>query len=224
MTALVQARTVSRGLSTTESVPYARAMTSLPDDSALMLRYGDGDNAAFETLYYRHNDALYRYLLGLTRNPDGAADLFQEAWARVIRARASYRPTARFRTWLFRIAHNCFIDSLRRNKRYGDHPPRDPDSWAAEGPAPDEITERAQARTRMLAALDRLPQEQRDAFLLHEEGGLTVAEVAEVTGVERETAKSRLRYAASKLKSALLSAAPASPAGGPHERQDQSRE
>ena len=101
-------------------VAYARRMGSPLDDAALMLRYRDGDVAAFEMLYRRHKDSLYRYLLRLSTNRDTAEDLFQEAWGKIIKARANYRPTARFSTYLFRVAHNCFIDHVRRNRRLAD--------------------------------------------------------------------------------------------------------
>ncbi|MDZ7644444.1 MAG: RNA polymerase sigma factor [Woeseiaceae bacterium] len=178
-------------------------MDGQPDDTALMLRYGAGDAGAFEVLYRRHNDALYRYLLRLCNNRDTAADLFQEAWSKVIKARSRYRPTARFNTWLYRIARNCFIDHLRRNKRYGDGPPDDPDSRAAPGPGPDIGAEQARAREKLLAILETLPMEQRDAFLLREEAGLSVDDIATMTGVGHETVKSRLRYATRKLRAAF---------------------
>jgi len=73
-------------LSRNPGVAYARAMTQTPEDSALLLRYRDGDVAAFEVLYRRHNDALYRYLLRLCRHRDNADDVFQEVWGKVIKA------------------------------------------------------------------------------------------------------------------------------------------
>lgn len=174
-------------------------MSVLPDDSALMLRYRDGDVSAFELLYSRHNDALYRYLLRLSGNPDAAADVFQEVWGKIIKARSTYRPTAKFTTWMYRVAHNSFIDFVRRNKRYGSGPNHDPDHFAADTDSPELLAEKNLARQRLLAALEQLPLEQRDAFLLREEAGLSVDEIAHVTGVAHETAKSRLRYATSKL-------------------------
>ncbi len=179
------------------------------EDTALMLRYAqDGDMAAFETLYSRHKDPLYRYLLRLSGQRDNAADLCQEVWSKVIRARAGYRPTAKFSTWLYRIAHNAFIDQVRRNRRYDDRS-ADPDLLADPGHGPEQGAERRRLRERLFAALAGLPEEQRDAFLLQEEAGLTLDEIASVTGVPRETAKSRLRYAAAKLRKAL--AEPAAP-------------
>ncbi|MCB1845733.1 MAG: RNA polymerase sigma factor [Halioglobus sp.] len=181
-------------------------MSVPPEDSALMLRYGDGDLSAFQVLYSRHNDALFRYLLRLSGNPDTAADIFQEVWGKIIKARASYRPTAKFTTWMYRVAHNCFIDSVRRNKRYSSGPDYDADELASDIEGPEAQAEKAFARERLMAALRQLPHEQRNAFLLREEAGLSIEEIARVTGVAPETAKSRLRYAMNKLSIALAKA------------------
>lgn len=184
-------------------VPYARSMESGYKDSALMLRYCAGDGAAFETLYRRHNDALYRYLLRLCREQQAAEDVFQEAWGKIVKSRANYRPTAGFRTFLFRVAHNCFIDYCRRNQRHQGGSALDPDSRPSDDPGPESDTEKYLVRRRLECALRDLPDEQRDAWLLHEEGDFSVAEIAVVTGVNPETAKSRLRYASAKLRAAL---------------------
>lgn len=185
------------------TLPYARAMGHTPDDSALMLRYKDGDIAAFETLYRRHNDPLYRYLLRLCRHRDTAEDIFQEVWGKIVKSRASYRPTAKFTTFLYRVAHNCFIDHLRRNKRHANTAELDVESHSHPGEQPETLTERSLARERLSLALLELPDEQRDAFLLHEEAGLNLDQIAAVTGSNRETAKSRLRYAVAKLRAAI---------------------
>lgn len=202
MTALAAVRTRAL-LSRPACVAYARPMTASPTDAALMLRYRDGDVAAFETLYRRHKDGLYRYLLGLCLNRETAEDLYQEVWSRIVKARLRYRPTAKFTTYLYRIGHNCFIDHVRRNKRYVLGPTVDPEHGADDAPSPEQQTERALARRRLLVALGDLPAEQRDVFLLYEEAGLGLDDIATVTGVNRETAKSRLRYANSKLSRAL---------------------
>ena len=185
------------------NVAYARAMGRTPDDSALMLRYKDGDVEAFETLYRRHNDSLYRYLLRLSLNRATAEDIFQEVWGKIIKARHRYRPTAKFTTFLYRVAHNCFIDHVRRNNRHIVNAGIDPDASPDPGDEPDLQAEKSIARRRLDAALETIPAEQRDAFLLHEEAGLSIDTIARITGVKRETVKSRLRYAGKKLKSAL---------------------
>jgi RNA polymerase sigma-70 factor (ECF subfamily) len=188
-------------------------MTATPTDSALMLRYKDGDVAAFETLYRRHNDPLYRYLLRRCVNREAAEDVFQEVWGKIIKSRGSYRRTAKFTTFLYRVAHNCFIDHIRRNKRHLAKSDTDPDLYENPSDEPDLAAEKSLARRRLEYALVTLPDEQRDVFLLHEEAGLTLDTIAHVTGVNRETAKSRLRYAMNKLKATIEG--PTETAGGP---------
>lgn len=193
----------SAGLCTGPSLAYAPAMVHEPDDSALMLRYQDGDVAAFEVLYRRHKDAIYRYLLRRCGHRDTAEDIFQEVWGKIVNARSSYRPTAKFTTFLYRVAHNCFIDHLRRNKRHANHATLEPEMHGDSGETLELTTERSLARERLELALKALPDEQRDAFLLSEEGGLTMDQIANVTGCNRETAKSRVRYAVNKLRRAI---------------------
>ena len=190
-------------LSRQTRVAYAPAMEHAPEDSALMLRYKDGDAAAFEILYRRHNDALYRYLLRLCKHPQNADDIFQEVWGKIIKAADRYRPTAKFTTYLYRVAHNCFIDYLRRNKRHTHMGDYDADDQPNPGDSPEMLTERSLAKERLEVALRDLPDEQRDVFLLHEEAGLNLDDIASVTGSNRETAKSRLRYAVNKLRVAI---------------------
>jgi len=172
-----------------------------------MARYRDGDSDAFATLYARYKGPLYRYLLRHVRNAGAAADLFQEVWSRLIATRSRYEARAKFATYLFHIAHNCTIDSFRRevmrhSARSDAEQPMEPE--VPEYQRPDGIAELAEQHSALLAALGVLPQEQREAFLLHEETGLTIEEIARVTDVGLETAKSRLRYAIRKLKKSLL--------------------
>lgn len=190
-------------LSRRRRLAYSKSMNATPTDAALMLRYKDGDTAAFETLYRRHNDSLYRYLLRRCLDRDAAEDVFQEVWGKIIKSRSSYRPSAKFTTFLYRVAHNCFIDHVRRNKKHFAESNIDPDLSANPADGPDLAAEKGLARQRLHAALLALPDEQRDVFLLHEEANLTVDTIAQVTGVNRETAKSRLRYAINKLKVVL---------------------
>jgi RNA polymerase sigma-70 factor (ECF subfamily) len=176
------------------------------DDNALMLRYrDDGDMAAFETLYGRHKAPLYRYLLRQCGDADTADDLFQEAWTRVIRGREKYRPMGKFGAWLFRVARNCWIDRIRREGR--NLAVADPGlAEAASDPGqstPEQDAGAAQEAARLRVALDALSPEQREAFLLHQESGLTLAEIAGVVGVGHETIKSRLRYAVAHLRKRL---------------------
>ncbi|MEZ5500965.1 MAG: RNA polymerase sigma factor [Steroidobacteraceae bacterium] len=183
-------------------------------DEELMQRYSAGEPGAFDTLYARHRTALYRYLLRQSRDAAVTDDLFQETWSRVISSRERYQPTARFRTYLFHLAHNCFIDHYRRRKarpEVGAEPGLEERIAADEGSDPAQRVEAAVMRRRYLRALESLPAEQRDTFLLYEEAGLSLDDIGGVMGVAAETAKSRLRYAVAKLKKALASGAGKAP-------------
>jgi RNA polymerase sigma-70 factor (ECF subfamily) len=180
------------------------------DDGELMLRYARGDLRAFETLYHRHRSGLYRYLARHTHNPESANDLFQEVWSKVIASRERYEPRAKFQTFLYRIAHNCFVDYCRRATVRAEVSGDADDEWhgSLPGPAddrPDSLAEQAQTVARYKAALAELPADQRDVFLLYEESGLSLEAIASITAVGTETAKSRLRYAVMKLRHALSS-------------------
>jgi RNA polymerase sigma-70 factor, ECF subfamily len=177
------------------------------DDGELMLRYARGDMRAFETLYRRHRSALYRYLVRQARNTETANDLFQEVWSKVIVSRERYEPRAQFRTFLYRIAHNCCIDHYRRaSVRKESSGVQEDWESAVPGPEqdrPDMRAEQAQTAASYRAALASLPAEQRDVFLLYE-SGLSLEEIASISAVGTETAKSRLRYAVAKLRSLLV--------------------
>jgi RNA polymerase sigma-70 factor (ECF subfamily) len=191
-------------------------------DEDLMAAFAHGDAQAFERLYERHQAALYRFvrrLLGSALN--GHVDeVFQDTWLRVVRARARWVPQgAAWRTWLFTLAHHRAIDLLRRQGREvsldaaedGDGPPFEPAGapwceWPAPPPALADATEQAfwrRAGERLLQCLDELPAPQRSAFLLHHDDGLSLDEVARALAVGFETAKTRLRYAMSKLRTCM---------------------
>jgi RNA polymerase sigma-70 factor (ECF subfamily) len=178
-------------------------------DAGLMLRYRDGDAAAFAALYAHYKGPLYRYLLRHVRNACAAADLFQEVWSHLVATRARYEPRAKFATFLFHIAHNCAIDFFRRDVILRRSVPAQESDAAFTEPEvpehqrPDRVAEFAEQESALLAAVAALPQEQREAFLLREETGLSVEEIARITDVPVETAKSRLRYAVRKLKHSL---------------------
>ena len=176
-------------------------------DEALMLRYAQGDAAAFDALYGRHRGGVFRYLLRqLNSNRAAAEELFQDVWMSLIGARSRYRVEAKFTTWLYTMAHNRVIDHYRRHRplevvSLDDDEDDDPPELAAPPTAqPERAAEARQQAARLLALVDALPAAQREAFLLHEEGGLSLEEIAVVTGSDREAVKSRLRYAMDKLR------------------------
>ena len=170
-------------------------------DEQLMLAYRDGDPGAFEMLYARHRGALYRFVLRSLKDRAIAEELFQEAWIRVIEARERYAPSAKFTTWLYTIAHNLLVDHWRRKGL--SLVSLETDDVPVESANPARQLEGREALARFLRALEALPPAQREAFLLHEEAGLSVAEIAAATGSNEEAAKSRLRYAMAKLKTVV---------------------
>jgi len=200
-------------------------------DARLLQAHVAGDDRAFAALYDRHATACWRFIrhrLGPAET-DAADDLLQDTWIAVARAAAGWRPDARFATWLFTIARNKVIDHQRSRMAAGgptvslDAPRGGPQAadggadggeggtwgdWAQALPADpaDEPLQRLQSREQaqaFVAAVQALPPEQREAFLLQADGGLSVLEIAAVTGVGAETAKTRLRYARDRLRQRL---------------------
>jgi len=194
---------------------------AMPDDQ-LMLAYAQGDTAAFDTLYARHEGALFRFvrrLLG-ARLAAQADEVFQDTWLRIVSARESFSPQgASWRTWAFTIAHNLAMDRLRVSGRevpLGAHAGDDDGEAvptlergvrgavdAAAHPSAEELAFWRAAGRRLLGCLDELPAEQRAAFLLHHEDGLTVEAMAQSLGIGFETVRSRLRYGLQKLRACM---------------------
>ena len=177
-------------------------------DEMLMLNYRAGDAVAFAALFARHNGGVFRYFLRQCRDHGLAEELAQDVWMRVIKAAEGYEVTAKFTTYLYRIAHNRLIDHVRRCEARPedsfDEAPAEVEALPApEIAMPDRLHARRQLAERLVSALEALPADQREAFLLHEEAGMTLDEIAAVTGAGRETIKSRLRYALHKLRSSL---------------------
>jgi RNA polymerase sigma factor (sigma-70 family) len=175
-----------------------------PTDEELMNAYAEGDLRAFERLYARHRAPLYRYVMRLAKDPATANDLFQGTWEKIIRARRGYRSDAPFKAWMYRIAHNHVMDHFRRS-RPGEHQPLHdwPDTWPGDDPGPEQRLEETRREADLSAAVQSLSAEQREAVLLRLEAGLDTRTIADVTGVNPETAKSRLRYAVAHLRNML---------------------
>jgi RNA polymerase sigma-70 factor, ECF subfamily len=179
-------------------------------DEGLMLRYAGGDAEAFTTLYRRHEMRVWRYLYRSVRNRATADELMQDVWFAVARQASRYRPTARFTTWLLTLAHNRTIDAFRASRPQVSIDAADPATpglaesmTAAAGSDPAAATQSHDEAAALIAAVERLPDEQRAAFLLQAEGELSVEDIASATGASFETTKSRLRYARAKLRQLL---------------------
>lgn len=179
-------------------------------DEALMQAFARGNMNAFEQLYDRHEKGVWRFVFRSVQNNAVTDDLVQELWFSVTRTAASYEPTAKFKTWLFTMARNRVIDHVRTSKSHASIDAENEEGelmfsdLAAEsrlGPL-RHVSSREQARA-LLDAIEQLPEDQREAFLLQAEGDMSVEEIAAAIGVTFETAKSRLRYARNKLKALL---------------------
>ncbi len=177
------------------------------DDKTLMVRYRHGDVASFEVLYMRHKGPLYRFFLRHGFSCEPAAEMMQEVWMKIIRARESYEPDAKFTTYLYRVAHNCLVDHSRRSAHKIARQTVADDVDMSELPtlaaSPETLVARDEKVVHLRVAVGNLPLEQREAFILKHEAELSLADIAAVTGVSMETAKSRLRYAFNKLRHQL---------------------
>ncbi|RDH81463.1 MAG: RNA polymerase sigma factor [endosymbiont of Galathealinum brachiosum] len=181
-------------------------------DEDLMLSYRDGTAAAFDVLYARHKGGLYRYVLRQLNNREEIAnEIFQDVWMKLINARSNYQVTAKFSTWLYHLAHNRLVDYWRSEKhlKYQVEFEETAESQVtdvsieSQSSQPQVDLQQGQMRQQIKQAIAALPEEQRSAILLKEEAALSLAEIAEVTGVNRETVKSRLRYGIKRLRGIL---------------------
>ncbi|WP_430391895.1 sigma-70 family RNA polymerase sigma factor [Dyella sp. 20L07] len=187
------------------------ALSSLSDE-ACMSRYQRGDTAAFRVLYLRYRDKLHRYVLRLAGNHGEAEEVFQEAWVSVIRGRDVYQSERSFAAWLFALAHRRAADRWRALSRHapdwqhradsGEDDSLDPPVPAVSH-TPEAAIQNDALRDALLVAVEALPLPQREAFLLRAEAELGLEDIATITGVSRETVKSRLRYAQRRLREAL---------------------
>src|SRR5258706_5326242 len=151
-------------------------------DEQLMLAYREGDAGAFEELYRRHKGGLYRFVLRSVRDRALAEELYQEIWMRAIEARGRYEPQAKFTTWLYTIAHNRLVDHWRKKGLQVVSLETEGEFSGSPGFEPQGILQAKQGLARFAQALEALPPAQREAFLMHHEAEMSVAEIARATG------------------------------------------
>jgi len=178
------------------------------DDAELLRAHAGGDAHAFAQLYDRYDRPCFRFIrrtLGAAY-ADAAEDLHQDTWVAVSNSAAAFDARkASFPAWLFTIARHKVWDHFRRQKvavlasAGEDAVMRVPDA----GATPLEQVMSRELAGRLVAAVEALPLEQRGAFVMFADAGLSLEEIAEATGVGVETAKSRLRYARATLRRTL---------------------
>jgi RNA polymerase sigma-70 factor, ECF subfamily len=185
-----------------------------PPDESLMLRYQQGDKSAFPVLVRRHQQALFNFAFRQVRVPQVAEDVVQETFVRVVQNAADFKHEARFTTWVYTITRNLCIDQLRK-RALRKHPSLD-QAGGEEGDGPTLGEQTADPRAsvereatgtelkeRIARAVDKLPDNQLDVFLMREVSNLPFKEIAEITNVPENTVKSRMRYALERLQEAL---------------------
>lgn len=187
-------------------------------DEALLARHRRGDQAAFAALVRRHQRSLYNFALRQVRAPSVAEDVVQDVFVRIVQNADGFKETARFTTWAYTIARNLCIDHLRKrvHRRHAslDAAPGHAREGDGDGaplgervPAPGATADRVaigrQMQDRIRDAVEALPEDQREVFLLREIGELPFKEIAEIVGVGENTVKSRMRYALERLQAAL---------------------
>jgi RNA polymerase sigma-70 factor (ECF subfamily) len=186
-------------------------------DEALMIRFQAGERTVFAVLVKRYQGPLYNFALRHLRNPSTAEEVVQDAFVRLVQNAGDFKHEARFSTWMFTIVRNLCIDQIRKQS-LRRHPsleePKRAASGEAEGPTLGEQTADSRAnvertavsteiRERLMQAVDQLPDEQREVFLMREVSNLPFKEIAEIVGIPENTVKSRMRYALERLQAAL---------------------
>jgi RNA polymerase sigma-70 factor (ECF subfamily) len=170
-----------------------------------MLAFARGDGEAFSSLLGRYRNPVFVFILRSVRDRSRAEDVLQETWLKVVRGATTYRPQTSFRNWLYAVARNLCIDSARRMEHRDAAPLEDvraqrfPDG----GPSPDQVAHGQEVRVRLEQALDALPEEQREVFVLREYCGVGFKEIATITQATEGTVKSRMRYALETLRKRL---------------------
>lgn len=182
-------------------------------DESLMLRYREGDVRAFEVIVTRHRKPIYNFILRFVRDAAQAEDVMQETFLRLIKGADNYEKQAKFTTWMYTIARNLCVDASRRGKHRKAASLDAPIGEDEGATLLDMVSDGAvgadgkaiqrELAIRMKQAIEALPEEQREIFLLREVSDLQFNEIAQVVGVSENTVKSRMRYALEKLREAL---------------------
>jgi RNA polymerase sigma-70 factor (ECF subfamily) len=184
-------------------------------DEQLIGLYARGDMEAMEVLLGRYKRPIFAFIVRFVSDRARAEDLLQETFLRMIEHASSFQGSAALKTWLFRIARNLCIDELRRRK-LRKHPSLDakPGRLEEDGqslydrlpvaePGPERRTVDRDLAYRMNIAIDALPPDLREVFVMRQVNNVSFKEIGEIVGISENTAKSRMRYALERLQRAL---------------------
>ncbi len=189
-----------------EQIKFTSAMKEKVTDEQLMLQYAKGDTSAFEQLYARHKGGLYRFCLRQLRHEAHAEECFQEVWMKLINSRINYEPKALFSTYLYRIAQNHIIDTVRKYKKLKQETELEEEYYSGHVESQQDLSAKLVTNNlhkQLRQTIESLPLDQKTALLLKMDAGMSLDEIASVLNCGRETVKSRLRYATNKIKDLL---------------------
>ena len=186
------------------------AVAALDRDAELMLRVREGDDTSFALLLERHRGPVVHFLYRMVQNPSVSEELAQEVFLRVYRSRATYEPTAKFTTWLFRIATHLALNWVRDGKKEKGH--ESLDEQVVDGidrqvrdrqPTIEQAMLQEVKMTEVRRAIDALPAKQRAAVLMHKYEELEYAQIARALSCSESAVKSLLFRAYESLRSRL---------------------
>ena len=178
--------------------------TQQQQDQMLMLAYAQGDAGAFDQLYEKHKQAVYRFFIRQNLTSAIAEELCHDTWLKLINSRESYQATALFTTFLFTIARRIAIDHSQKKSVILEEPQTEENE---QQPISHENQSNHKANQSLAIALKQqiadLPFDQREVFLLKQEAGFSLEDIAKITSQNKEKVKSRWRYALQKMRKGL---------------------
>lgn len=181
------------------------------NDEQLMATFSQTDDInnqrAFEMLYAKHKGPFYRFIKKSINNEQDAHELYQELWLKIINNKDKFDAKQKFTTWAYTIARRLLIDQFRKTGRMAELTRLDVagDTELADTSiaAPENEFAAKQMSNQLHMTIERLPHDQRHAFLLKHDADLSIQEIADITQQPHEKVKSQYRYAVNKIKLAL---------------------
>ncbi len=181
-----------------------QAQTSqIVSDETLMLDYAKGQALAFDQLYQRHKQVVFRFFIKQGLTTQVAEELCHDTWLKLINARASYQVNAQFRTYLFTIARNTLLDHQNKKSTQNESNDNELAATAMSSTNNEHQHQHVSLKEALANNIASLPKEQREVFLLKQESGFNIEQIAQITVQHKEKVKSSWRYALQKLRKGL---------------------
>ena len=175
-------------------------MSGLSDEELMELIKGDEPRLAFEELMERYESRLVNFLNRYTGNLQTAENLAQETFLRIYKTRMNYEPSAKFKTYIYRIATNLAIDEFRKSQRKREELREDLNEKASGKPNPYDVAEESERAKKVRESVMKLDEKHRAVLVMKWFEGLRYEQIAKILGVSVGTVKSRVHYALKKLE------------------------